>query len=70
MVALFLPAAGNRNGTSLNNAGSNGNYWSSSLNSSNPNDAYNMFFNSGDVGPQSNGNRYYGFTVRPVRAAR
>ena len=70
MVALFLPAAGNRNGTSLNNAGSNGNYWSSSLNSSNPNNAYNMNFNSGNVNPQNNNNRYNGLTVRPVRAAR
>lgn len=24
---LFLPAAGNRNDSNLNNAGSNGNYW-------------------------------------------
>lgn len=29
---LAVPAAGNRNGTDLNNRGSNGNYWSATLN--------------------------------------
>ena len=45
---IFLPAAGNRNGTSLNNAGSNGNYWSSSPNPNNSDNAYNLNFNSGN----------------------
>ena len=44
-----LPAAGYRNGTNLNNAGSNGNYWSSSLNTSNGNNAYELNFNSGNI---------------------
>lgn len=65
MRALFLPAAGNRNGTSLNNAGFNGNYWSSSLNTDNPNNAYNLNFNSGNVN-MNNNNRNYGQSVRPV----
>ena len=60
-----LPAAGNRNGTSLNNAGSNGNYWSSSLNTDNPNNAYNVNFNSDNVN-WNNNNRYNGQSVRPV----
>ena len=61
----FLPAAGYRNDSSLNNAGSNGNYWSSSLNTSNPNNAYNVNFNSSNVN-RNNNNRYYGQSVRPV----
>lgn len=62
-----FPAAGNRNGTSVNNAGSNGNYWSSSLNTDNPNNAWNLNFNSSDVNTNNN-NRYNGQSVRPVTA--
>ena len=62
---VFLPAAGNRNGSSLNNVGSNGNYWSSTCNNSN--NAYNMNFNSSNVNPQNNNNRYNGNSVRLVR---
>ena len=64
-MAKFLPAAGYRNGSSLNNAGSNGNYWSSSLNSDNSWNAYNMNFNSGNHNVNNN-NRYNGRSVRPV----
>ncbi len=60
-----LPAAGYRNGTSLNNEGSNGNYWSATLNESNPNNAYNLNFNSGNHNTNWN-NRNYGQSVRPV----
>ena len=63
---IFLPAAGYRNGTSSNNVGSNGNYWSSQVNSSNVNNAWNMNFNSGNRNPDNNNNRYNGFSVRPV----
>ncbi|QFQ11929.1 hypothetical protein C7Y71_002190 [Pseudoprevotella muciniphila] len=63
---MFLPAAGNRNGTSLNNAGSNAKYWSRTLNADNPNNAYNLNFNSDDV--NVNNNRNNGHTVRPVRS--
>ena len=69
-VYMFLPAAGDRSGTSLIFAGSSGYYWSSSLDSSNPYFAYNMGFYSGNVTPQDRSNRYFGFSVRPVRAAR
>ena len=67
---IFLPAAGYRNGTSLSNAGSYGLSWSGSLLSSIPSIAYSMGFYSDYVSPQSNDARYYGLTVRPVRAAR
>jgi hypothetical protein len=62
---VFFPASGNYNGTSLNNRGSNGNYWSSSFNSAT--NAYNLNFNSSSVNPQNNNNRRNGFTVRPVQ---
>ncbi len=60
-----LPAAGYRNGTEVNNRGSNGNYWSSTLNSNNSNNAYNLNFNSSNY-DWNNNNRYNGHTVRPV----
>ena len=63
---VFLPAAGYRNDTSLNNAGSWGNYWSRTLNTNNANNAYNLNFNSGNVN-WNNNNRYNGQSVRPVR---
>lgn len=59
-------AAGNYNSGLFNNAGSNGYVWSSSLNPSNTNNAYNMNFNSSNVNPQNNNNRYNGFSVRGV----
>ncbi len=67
---IFLPAAGYRPGTVVSNAGSGGYYWSSSLYSSDPSDAYFMGFDSGFVYPQYYNSRYYGLSVRPVRAAR
>ncbi len=65
---LFLPAAGYRWDGELNNAGSNGNYWSSSLNTDNPNNAWNLNFNSDNTN-MNNNNRNYGQSVRPVRSA-
>jgi len=62
---VFFPAAGNGNGTSLNNRGTNGNYWSSSLNSAD--NGYNLNFNSSNVNPQNNNNRYRGYSVRAVQ---
>ncbi|MBE6321126.1 MAG: DUF1566 domain-containing protein [Bacteroidales bacterium] len=63
--SIFLPAAGYRNVSALSNAGSNGRYWSSSLNTVNPNDAWNVYFYSGSVYRYSL-SRYYGLSVRPV----
>jgi len=62
---IFLPAAGCRYATGLYSVGSNGDYWSSSLNSSGPDYACILDFGSGDVGWYGNG-RFYGFSVRPV----
>ena len=67
---IFLPAAGYRDGTSLKYAGSLSYYWSSSLDIGSPDNAYFMSFYSGSVYPQNYDDRYYGFTVRPVCAAR
>ena len=61
----FFPCSGNGNGTSWNNRGSNGNYWSSSLNSAT--NGRNLNFNSGGVNPQNNNNRFNGFAVRAVQ---
>ena len=58
-----MPAAGNRNGSSTNNVGSNGNYWSSTPNDSD--NAYNLNFNSGNHNVNWN-NRSYGNSVRPA----
>jgi hypothetical protein len=65
IVTGFFPASGNCDGTTLNNRGSNGNYWSSSFN--NATNAYNLNFNSSNVNPQNNNNRRNGLTVRAVQ---
>jgi len=65
VLALFFPCSGNGTGTSRNNRGSNGNYWSATFNSAR--NARNLNFNSGGVNPQNNNNRYNGFAVRPVQ---
>ncbi|MBO4244549.1 MAG: hypothetical protein J5882_05795 [Bacteroidales bacterium] len=62
---MFLPAAGYRNGTDVNDVGDNGNYWSSSANDEN--NAWNLNFNSDNVNPDDNDNRYNGQSVRLVR---
>ena len=63
--SIFLPAAGFRDGSSLNVAGSYGYYWSSSLYSDYSNGAYYMCFYSGGHN-WSYFYRLYGFPVRPV----
>ena len=65
VVDFFFPCSGNGNGTSWNNRGSNGNYWSASLNSAT--NGRNLNFNSGGGNPQNNNNRFNGFAVRPVQ---
>jgi len=62
---LFFPCSGFGNGSSWNYRGGYGYYWSASFNSAVY--ARNLYFNSGGVGPQNNGSRYYGFAVRPVQ---
>ena len=63
---IFIPAAGNFNGSTHNNAGSSCFLWSSSLNSGGPNSAWYLNFNSyGSIG-MSNGYRCFGLSVRCV----
>ena len=66
-VRYFLPAAGNRNGLSINNVGSNGNYWSTTSQSAT--NAYNVNFNADNFNSQNNNNRYNGFSVRLASVA-
>ena len=66
--SLFLPAAGYR-GSSLSNAGSYGYYWSSSLDTVEPDGALYFGFDSGNYGMYLNYSRVVGFAVRPVRSA-
>ena len=63
---LFLPAAGYRWDGELNNAGSYGCYWSSSLYTSDPSYAWSFAFNAGNTGMSCDG-RYDGQSVRAVR---
>lgn len=62
---IFLPAAGCRLDESLHRAGLGGCYWSSSLNTSLPNAAYDLAFSSDRVSKQYD-YRYRGCSVRPV----
>ena len=64
--SIFLPAAGCRDDTSLNSAGSGGIYWSRSLNTSDSYYAYYLYFNSSNIYANYL-TRYYGLSVRPVR---
>ena len=63
--SIFLPAAGFRYNSLLNNAGSNGYYWSNSLDTDSPDRAYYLNFYSSFVGRYYR-NRLYGHSVRPV----
>ncbi len=63
--SIFLPAAGFRDGSSLHDAGSNGDYWSSSLYTDLPDNAWSVYFDSGGVFWNAR-YRYFGRSVRPV----
>ena len=63
--SIFLPATGYYYGGSLYLAGSDGRYWSSSLDAGLPGNAYDLYFNSGYVN-MGNYHRYCGHSVRPV----
>ena len=63
--SIFLPAAGERYNYDLNNAGSNGYYWSSSLVASYCQCANYILFDSGSVGLYDSG-RISGQSVRAV----
>ena len=62
---LFFACSGYGNGTSWDNRGSYGYYWSSSFGSARH--ARYLHFYSGGVNPQYSDNRYYGFAVRAVQ---
>ena len=63
--SIFFPASGYYDGTTLNNRGSDGNYWSSTYFSETY--ARYLSFNSSAVNPTSYYLRRLGFTVRAVQ---
>ncbi|MCD7720813.1 MAG: hypothetical protein LUI09_01130, partial [Prevotellaceae bacterium] len=63
--SIFLPAAGFRFGTSLNNAGVRGDYWSATPLGSSTQYACGLYFGSGNFSRDWNG-RYDGQSVRAV----
>ena len=63
--AVFLPAAGTRNGTQVNIVGELGHFWSSTY--INADYAYGLNFDSYDFNPQNGNNRNYGRSVRLVQ---
>ena len=63
--AIFFPAAGYYNGTTLGGRGAHGDYWSSGFNSAS--DACRLYFYSSGVSPQSYDSRRCGFSVRAVQ---
>lgn len=65
--AVFLPAAGGRNGTSVGGVGLSGYYWSASYYNNNMN-AYYVYFGDSNLGLQGY-NRRNGYSVRLVRNA-
>lgn len=65
-ASIFLPAAGNGDGTSLSTAGWEGRFWSSVPSESNSKYAWYLYFSS-DYHYTSRGSRYYGHSVRPVQ---
>ena len=66
--AVFLPAAGGRDGTSVLGVGIAGDYWSASC--SNSNDVYFLNFLSDRVIPYVQHDRYPGYSVRLVQDLR
>jgi hypothetical protein len=63
--SIFLPAAGSRSAGSLDNAGSLGDYWSSSLFEEDYELARKVYIRSSGV-TRSRSGRYYGQSVRPL----
>ena len=68
--SIFLPAAGYMYEGTLDDAGSYGYYWSSSLDTDYPYNAFSVIFYSDNVGWSSylyrNDGRFNGQSVRPV----
>ncbi len=66
--SIFLPTTGYRNDSGVNNTGTNGYYWSSSIYESDNGDAYNLYFSS-TRSYTRNYRRNYGYAIRPVCTA-
>lgn len=69
--SIFLPLAGNIDRSTLQGAGENSKYWSSSLDISDSQYegsyyAYNLYFWQNHIYFQNYSNRYVGFSIRPV----
>ena len=64
-ATLFLPAAGYQGDFGLYDGGSGGDYWSSSLDTDDPDSAWYVYFYSGHV-YRLNDYRHIGYSVRPV----
>ena len=64
---IFLPAAGHFNGTTLEHAGTVGNYGSCSLYATHPYSAWYLHVNSGGIASMSGHFRYRGLSVRGVQ---
>ena len=63
---IFIPAAGVRFGSLSGYQNSLGFVWSSSLYTSNPNCAWNLYFDSDDIATDDHDYRNYGHVVRGV----
>lgn len=63
---IFLPAAGSYQNNSNSFVGTNGLYWSSSLNKSDPAIAWHIFFSSKEVKGNYSYWRSFGCSIRPV----
>ena len=64
--AVFLPAAGVRTGTAMNN-NSIGHYWSSTVNTDHPEKAHFVYLQSGNHNLNDSWERQRGLSVRLVR---
>ena len=63
---VFLPAAGFRFDSNVNNVGDSGYYWSSTEYADDRENAYRVYLNSRSIRPGSIVNRGYGFSVRLI----
>lgn len=62
---LFIACSGYAAGSSWNNKGNTGDYWTSIYNNSKV--AYNLLINAAGVNGSATSNRYAGFPIRPVQ---
>ena len=63
--SIFFPSSGYRSGTGLSNRGTNGIYWSASLDSQTY--GYSLRFRESGVNPANGYDRFNGFSVRAVQ---